>query len=356
MESLRFEKDEGLAFYKTFRERVQQYFQEQNISRKANTQMWFKVGLYFGLIVATYLIAMLTQNAPIFFTAYIASGIFVVLSVFNIAHDAAHGTISKRKSVNSLLYKISFNLLGNNAYIWRKYHTESHHLYTNVEGSDIDVLANPMLRMTHEQKHRKIHRYQQYYAPVLYLFYSLAWTFFRDIAMLFGKTDRSIEIKLPAAEVAKLILSKMVYVTMMLVLPIAFTPFTAGAVILAFFLMHFTISLMICAVLGVSHLSDRVAHPTPEQEGQLSLSWPSLQLITSLDYHSESRFLNFTLGGFNAHTLHHLLPTVCHVHYPKLVSIFHDTADEYGLPYNELRFGEAIASHFRFLKNLGHAA
>jgi len=83
-------------------------------------------------------------------------------------------------------------------------------------------------------------------------------------------------------------------------------------------------------------------------------SWVTLQMRTSLDYNAESRVLNWLLGGFNAHTVHHLFPNVCHVHYLDIVPIVRATALEFGLTYNECHYGHAAGSHFRFLKRMGH--
>jgi linoleoyl-CoA desaturase len=106
----------------------------------------------------------------------------------------------------------------------------------------------------------------------------------------------------------------------------------------------------------VSHLSDFVSHPVPDENGVLPMSWAKLQLCTSVDYNSDSVFFNWTLGGFNAHALHHLLPHICHVHYLEILPIFRELCDKYDLTYMELPYQEALASHFRFLHNMGHQA
>jgi linoleoyl-CoA desaturase len=83
------------------------------------------------------------------------------------------------------------------------------------------------------------------------------------------------------------------------------------------------------------------------------MSWPKLQLCTSVDYNADSRFFNWTLGGFNAHALHHLLPHVCHVHYLGLLPIFRELTARHGLTYMEMPYRQSLAAHFRFLKLMG---
>ncbi len=315
--------------------------------------MYFKIVLYFGLDLLFYLLMINSESPAAFYTFYLLMGLSVLLTAFNISHDAAHGVAVKSRKWNRFLFQLSFNLQGNNAYVWGKNHNESHHLYTNIEESDIDVLHNPLFRMTSTQQLKRFHRFQYLYAPFLYLFYSLNWFFFRETLMLFNLTSRTIKIRIPKIEVVKLILFKLLYIGYMIVLPALLLPFGWGTVLLAFLLNHFMVSLIFVGVLGVSHLSDYVEHPLPDANGQLNMSWPKLQLCTSVDYNPDSVFFNMTLGGFNAHALHHLLPQVCHVHYLEILPIFRELIEEYELTYMEMSYGESLKAHFRFLKGMG---
>jgi linoleoyl-CoA desaturase len=353
MNKLKFCKDEGSLFYKELKERVNRYFEEKGISRKGNSIMRFKIFMYFGLNVALYLCMLNSATQPAFYVFYLLMGLSVLLTAFNISHDAAHGVAVKSRRLNKWLFTMSFNLQGNNAYVWGKHHNESHHLYTNIEGSDIDVLNNPLFRMSESQPLRPYHRFQHLYAPVLYLFYSLNWFLFRETLLLFGKSSRTISITIPAREVVNLILFKLLYIGYMIVLPAWLLPFGWGSVLAVFVLNHFIISLLFVGVLGVSHVSDYVAHPAPDAQHRLQMSWPRLQLCTSVDYNAGSRFLNWTLGGFNAHALHHLLPDVCHVHYLNILPIFREVAAKHGLVYMEMPYSRSLAAHFRFLKKMG---
>ncbi|WP_169306867.1 fatty acid desaturase family protein [Pedobacter polaris] len=353
MKKLKFIKDEGSLFYKELNEQIEHYFTRNGIKKTGNSKMFFKIFFYFGLDVLFYSLMITSHSVFTFYLFYLLMGLCVLLTAFNISHDAAHGVAVKSKFWNGVLFSLSFNLQGNNAYIWGKNHNESHHLYTNIEGSDIDVLNNPLFRMTESQPLEWYHRYQFIYAPILYLFYSLNWFFFREALMLFNFSSRTIKVKIPKSEVVKLILYKSLYIGYMIVLPIYVLHFDWSIVLLAFMLNHFLISLLFVGVLGVAHLSDYVVHPIPNANNSLSISWPKLQLLTSIDYHPESKFLNFVLGGFNAHAVHHLLPNVCHVHYLNIMPIFKALVQKHQLTYMEMSYGESLASHFRFLKMMG---
>ena len=297
---------------------------------------------------------MINSNSLLeFYLYYLLMGVFVIGTAFNISHDACHGIAVKSKFWNKILFSLSFNLQGNNAYVWGKNHNESHHLYTNIEGSDIDVLNNPLFRMTETQTIKWFHKYQYIYAPFMYLLYSLNWFLFRETLMIFNYSTRTIKIKIPKLEIVKLFFWKIVYIGYMIILPIYLLQFGWQHIIIAFILNHFIVSIIFVVVLGVSHLSDYVEHPSPDKNNKLNMSWAKLQMCTSADYNADSIFFNWTLGGFNAHTLHHLLPRVSHVHYLNILPIFRETAKKYGMTYIEMSYTEAIKSHFRFLKSMG---
>ena len=353
MNKLRFTHDHGSAFYKDLVAAIDQYFQDNGLQKSGNHKMFVKIVLYFGLDILLYGCMISSETIQQFYLYYILFGISVLLTAFNISHDAAHGVAVKSKFWNKILFQLSFQLQGNNAYVWGKNHTESHHLYTNVEGSDIDVLNNPAVRMTEQQPLRWFHRFQYLYVPLLYLLYSLNWFLFRETLMIFNYSSRTIKIVIPRREVIKLVLFKLVYLSYMIILPAFLLPLDLKHILLAFFLNHFIVSWIFTGVLAVSHLSDFVQHPHPDQTGKLPISWASLQMQTSVDYNPGSNFLNWTLGGFNAHALHHLLPNISHVHYLKILPLFRDICRKHNIIYMEMSYGEALASHFRFLKNMG---
>jgi linoleoyl-CoA desaturase len=355
MEKLQFGKDNGTAFYHVLSTRVKQMLKQKGESRYANRLMIFKTALYFSFVFVFYALLYTSASLFSFYLFYLLTGVGVLLLAFNVSHDAAHDVLFRNKKVNNFLFAWSFNLQGNNAYVWKRFHVESHHLYTNVHGSDIDVLMNPLFRMTKNQPLKWYHRYQYLYGPFLYLFYSLNWTLVRETLMIFGYSTRTIHFKIPRTEIIKLALLKVGYIGYMIVLPILLLPFAWWQVVLAFLLNHFIVSIIFTAVLGVSHLSDMVEHPEADESNKLEESWALLQMKTSVDYNVDSRFLNWVLGGFNAHTLHHLFPNVCHIHYLDMVKILKDTSKEFGIQYNETNYWNALRSHFRFLKKMGHA-
>jgi len=356
MKVISFTSDHTAAFYKTLQQRVNAYLQTQPNNRNANAFFWFKLVFYYtGFMLSYFSILNTPVSSPGFlFLWYTVCGFFVLGIVFNVAHDAAHETVFKTKKYNRWLYNLSFPLLGNHPYIWRTYHLQSHHLFTNVEGSDIDVVTNQFIRLNENEPIKKFHRYQHFYAPVLYLFYTLNFIFLRDVQALLGKTDRTIEVKVPGKEKTRYVFSKIFYLSAFLVLPYMTTGFSFAAILLAFVVMQAFMSLVIILVLSCNHQVDLTAHHHCDTIDQSPISWVGLQLQANLDYSTSSRFFHFVVGGFNAHTLHHLFPAVCHVHYRQLVTIMRQTCAEYGIHYNETSYHEALRAHFRFLRKMGN--
>ena len=110
MNKLRFSKDEGTEFYKELRQRLDQYFESNKIERTGNASMKVKILIYFGLNIVFYALMLTRTDLFSFYIFYLLGGVAVLLAVFNIAHDAAHGVACKSKFWNSVLFQISFSL------------------------------------------------------------------------------------------------------------------------------------------------------------------------------------------------------------------------------------------------------
>jgi len=62
------------------------------------------------------------------------------------------------------------------------------------------------------------------------------------------------------------------------------------------------------------------------------------------------------LGGLNFQVEHHLLPKICHINFPALSKVVEQCCKDFGIRYNEhTTFAAGIASHYRWLKEMGRA-
>jgi linoleoyl-CoA desaturase len=63
--------------------------------------------------------------------------------------------------------------------------------------------------------------------------------------------------------------------------------------------------------------------------------------------------VNWFCGGLNTHVVHHLFPSVNHIHYYNLTRIIKETASEYDFPYKNYSPIRVFTEHLYFLKKLG---
>ena len=94
--------------------------------------------------------------------------------------------------------------------------------------------------------------------------------------------------------------------------------------------------------------------PEPDSTGTMKNTWVIHQLLTTVNFSTKSRFINWFTGGLNHQIEHHIFPNISHIHYSKIGKIVKQTAKEFNLPYNEYKTTRsAIISHFKFLKQMG---
>ncbi|MDG0974024.1 MAG: fatty acid desaturase [Crocinitomicaceae bacterium] len=342
------------AFFEVVKERVDNYFVESGQAKQANSFFFFKAFVLIGTYIGLYAVLMGSINDVLVFSSMLLMGPFAILIGINVAHDAAHNSISKKAWVNTLFLNC-FDLLGANSYMWKRRHVYSHHAFPNILNNDADLKQNPLVRIFPNDEVLPAHRYQFIYAPFLYLLYTLNWLFFRDYQDYFQKRIGSLEMKKhKVAVIVKLVLFKLFYVSYILILPMLFSRLSWEMVLLAFLGMNFMASLLITLALIPSHVAENSLFLLPNNKGVMPNSWSHHQVLSVIDFATNNWFLNFFFGGFNHHVAHHLFPSINHTHCTAITPIIKQTAQEFGLPYNhEDSFFNAYLSHFRLLKNNG---
>src|SRR6185437_9351324 len=214
LSKVKFIDKEKSGFFATVRERVDNYFEERNLSRNANALMYIKSTFFVGGLITCYSLILSNNFSPLVMLVLAAAlGAFCAFTAFNVGHDSIHGAYSSNPKVNKLLGH-TFDLLGANAYMWNITHNVVHHTYTNIPGHDEDIEVAPgLLRLSPADKVYKIQKYQHLYAFFLYSLASLSWVLKKDYVKFFSKNiggsyDNS---KHPPKEVFKLFFFKAVY-------------------------------------------------------------------------------------------------------------------------------------------------
>jgi linoleoyl-CoA desaturase len=270
-------------------------------------------------------------------------------------HDANHGSYSKVKWVNTMM-EYTTNMIGASSFTWKIQHNVLHHSYTNMYELDEDIDDKPFLRLSPEGKLKWYHKFQHWYAPLLYSFATLSWVIKKDFKQLIDYNKSGMTERCgfnPTRETIIMIVSKVFYYFYIIALPIMLGV-SLWVVILGFVLLHIVSGLLITFVFQLAHLVEGPEHTDIPHDGKMNNTWAIHQLRSTANFATKNKLVTFLVGGLNFQIEHHLFPTISHIHYAKISEIVKGAAKEFNLPYHEFaKVNEAVISHMRVLKMLG---
>jgi linoleoyl-CoA desaturase len=111
---------------------------------------------------------------------------------------------------------------------------------------------------------------------------------------------------------------------------------------------------IIAVVFQLAHVVPDMEFPLPDTKGNIEDDWAVHQLKTTANFAKNNKLVTWFVGGLNHQIEHHLFPTICHVHYTDISKIVKATANEFNIPYMEIKtFREAVKLHAKELKFLG---
>jgi len=357
--TIHFEKT-GVNFLSVLRKNVNQYFAENKISPYGNTELYWKTGILGFLLVANFVLQIsgLVSGFWPLFALYFSQGIIFALIGFNVMHDGSHFCYSGNSKVNSIMAH-SLNFLGGISLFWHQKHVVNHHTYTNIEGVDDDIDLKPFLRVHGEQNYLPLHRFQAYYALVLYSLTYIFWIYYRDFKKYFtGKIAEQTEMqKLSRKDHFIFWITKISHTAIFIGLPCLLVgPLQA---ILGYILLSLSCGITLAIVFQLAHIVEGADFPVKSGEDSYDIEteWSVHQIRTTVNFSTRSKILGWLLGGLNFQMVHHLFPRISHVHYPAIHKIICDTCREYNIPFVEFKsFRQALYSHFRHLHQMGQAA
>ncbi|MGI4979802.1 MAG: fatty acid desaturase family protein, partial [Janthinobacterium lividum] len=341
------------SFPKVLRRRLETFFAEAEISPKADTTMWAKIGTGITVLAGSWIALYLLHPGTLAFLAlYLLGGLAQTFLLLNIAHDSNHNAISSRPAVNKTLNYV-FDLCGISSYMWRILHHRGHHSCINLHGEDDAIEGRGLFRFTPHDPRTPLHRFQHVYALFLYAFFSLEYVFVRDFQSFFApKHDYLTRTKHPVREYFILFAGKALYLTYMLALPIFVMRESAWLVFAAFLLVHLVVGISVVLVFQTTHIIEDTYFPLQRSEFENGVYHV---FATTADYATENPVVAWLVGGLNHHVVHHLCPYVCHTHYAPLTRIVKQTAEEFGVPYRQHRtMSTAVWHHLQLLKQLGN--
>lgn len=344
-------------FFKELRKRVNTHFKEKNISKYANFNMKFKTGFMLTLYFLPLLLMCLGVVTSLWtvITMWILMGFGMAGIGLSIMHDANHDSYSKNQKINRTLgYLIHF--IGGFRENWKIQHNVLHHSFTNIEGFDEDIKFN-MMRFSPTQKRKGIHRFQVFYAPILYGFMTMYWLTSKDFQQLINYDKQNLlagqGLTLKKG-ISLLIFNKIWYLLLTLILPMILIPLAWWKILLAFLLMHYICGLILAFVFQTAHVIEETNFYKPNAHGSIENNWAIHQMNTTSNFAEKSIFFSWFIGGLNYQIEHHLFPNICHIHYRRISKIVMETAKEFNVPYYQHKtFFGAIRSHLSLLHRLG---
>ncbi len=353
---VRFVNRDRTRFFPTVKSRVDQYFNNNSLSKHANSAMILKTMVMLSFYIIPFIIIVLAQ--PPYFLAlllWMVMGLGVAGIGMSVMHDANHGAYSNNKLVNYLMGHV-LNLLGGSVYNWKNQHNLLHHTYTNIQNMDEDMDGKAMLRFAPHGKVKKMHRFQWFYAFALYSIATLYWVVAKDFVQFFSHIKKGVNNGTPTENLwrlTRIIIVKILYFGTIIVLPVMLG-LSLLQVITGFVIMHMVAGLVLTSTFQLAHIVEGTSYPQPDEDGNIENEWAIHQMNTTANFARNSKLLSWYVGGLNFQVEHHLFPTISHMHYPAISSIVKETAEEFGIPYLENpSLADAFRSHVRALKEFG---
>lgn len=308
-----------------------------------------------GVVVLTFVAAMVAYwRAPSALTGC-ALGLAGYWSGTGLQHTANHGGLAKSGFWNQFWGWLGNDVaIGKSSVEWRYHHMVSHHSYCNDADLDQDVYtALPLLRLDPSQELKWFHRYQAFYAPLMWPFLWLAAQVGDAQNILIDRASPGVEYKgLMKNEIALYLLGKVLHFGLLLGVP-AYIHGLSN-VIVPFLAYGAFGSFVLCWFFIVSHNLEAL---TPMNLSKSTKNdWGAWQIETSASWGNS--FWSFFSGGLNLQIEHHLFPGCAHNLYPKMVPIIKDECKKAGLAYTGYGgyFGllPITRDMFSYLHKMGH--
>ena len=348
-------KTEMLDFSADLRRSINVYFKENSLTKNATAYYYVKAAVMALMLWGPFAALVFFDLSPLLYLLmWVIMGFGMSGVGMNVMHDANHGSVSKKQWVNKF-FGSSMYLLSGNVFNWKVQHNVLHHTYTNLYGKDEDLDASGLLRLHPNEPMKKMHKYQVYYAPLLYSLLTLNWVLLKDWKQLARYTKNGLTKQMQSTftkELIVLLLSKIAYFSVFIATPLL-AGYGVGLTILGFVIMHALAGFILSLIFQMAHVVDEVQHPLDSSINP-STQFAKHQLATTSNFATRSRLVTFFTGGLNFQVEHHLFPLISHVHYPKISKIVKEVAARHGLPYYEHKtFMEAVRSHVHYLNTVG---
>lgn len=319
---LTFEKN---GFYETLTKRVRASFPgDTNGSQRVDVKTTFLWWLRFAFLLSMYFIFL--YSCQYYTIAAFFLGYTMYLTGFNVWHDVCHNGGPVNVNLREAVILIS-TYLGSlmDTEVWGIHHNIKHHSYTGAHKHDPDdstwnTAPGFVLIMVS--------------GPAQCLFY----LYFR----LTGKKNLWY-INRPAwlkADIGPTTLAPVVHFVAMSLYAGVGTALLSGL----------GMSVAYMTLVWADHFMPDTAQDSREifdvKFVNTPIDWGEVQVRGSGDFFPNSLLADCLAGGMNYQIEHHLFPSMCSVHYPRIAPIVKATCEEFNIPYR------VVPSVLDILKNL----
>jgi linoleoyl-CoA desaturase len=342
------------SLHSELKNRVQQYFTENNIKQTGNFALWHKAVVLIGGFFAIYLHLLIGQPAWYWGLLECAALGCIIASIgFNVMHDGGHGSFSENKLMNQIA-SYSSSMMGASQFMWNMKHNMIHHTYTNVDGVDDDIEIGALMRMAPTQKHYKLHRFQHIYFVGLYMMMYIFWVFFSDYNKYFSRKIGTVPLKkMSANDHIRFWVVKIWHAAIFIVIPIVVLGWMQW--LIGFLTLSLVGGFILSIVFQLAHTVEDAEFPVAHFDTQkLPDEFAAHQIKTTANFATKDKVINWFVGGLNFQIEHHLFPKISHIHYPAISEIVKSVCKEYQLQYIEYpTMRRAVAAHVNFLRDMG---
>lgn len=342
------------SLHSELKNRVQQYFTDNNIRQTGNFALWHKAIVLILAFAGIYLHLLIVQ--PPWYWGLLECALLgtILASIgFNVMHDGGHGSFSENKTMNKIASYAS-SMMGASQFMWNMKHNMIHHTYTNIDGVDDDIEIGVLMRMAPTQKHYKLHRFQHIYFVGLYMMMYIFWVFFSDYNKYFSQKIGDMPLKkMSAGDHFRFWFVKVWHAAVFVVIPVVVVGWLPW--LLGFLTLSLVGGFILSIVFQLAHTVEDAQFPVADIETQkLPDEFAAHQIKTTANFATKDKVINWFVGGLNFQIEHHLFPKISHVHYPAISKIVKKVCQEYQLDYIEYpTMRKAVAAHVSFLKDMG---
>lgn len=334
--------------FRALRARIDAYLRSVDMPARGGWRLQAKGALVVGVWLTLYALA-LSAGPPWGLLLAALAGAWAYCLGTCILHECSHRTFAKRGWVNQIMYYVSAAPMGMSPSIWTQEHILRHHPNPNVQGEDLDIQQNPVLRFTPHHQWRNMYRWQHIYVWPLYGFVMVSRTWGRETARVLRNT-----FQLKGAAYARLVADfiglRVAHMGLLLVAPALL--WGSWGLGLAFYLVHmYALGIIFSFGFQMTHVSPRVSFPA--DKGEQQSDWVLRQLETTVNWGVERPWVTWASGGLNMQIVHHVFQHVHHLHHPAMRRIIKDFCAERGLPYHEHPdVWTSVKEHYQIVREL----